>query len=190
MERIAEFLKVSYERWKQDFIETTSVEYIPEDALMTLYDGIEIPKRSTVGSAGYDIKAYFSISLAPGETVKIPTGLRCDINNGWFLQVVPRSGLGFKYRCQLDNTVGIIDQDYFYSSNEGHIFVKITNDTKENKTININPGEGVVQGIFLQYGITVSDNAEGIRDGGFGSTTKKNLPREDVISAIKGMGKQ
>ena len=44
----------------------------------------------------------------------------------WVLKCYPRSGLGFKYRLQLNNTVGIIDSDYFYSDNEGHIFSKIT----------------------------------------------------------------
>ena len=57
----------------------------------------------------------------------------------WVLKCYPRSGLGFKYRLQLNNTVGIIDSDYFYSDNEGHIFSKITNDSNENKTLD-NPG--------------------------------------------------
>ena len=87
------------------------------------------------------------------------------------LKLYPRSGLGFKYRLQLNNTVGIIDSDYFGSDNEGHIMAKITNDSREGKTLEINAGMGFMQGIFLEYGITVDDDASDIRNGGFGSTT-------------------
>ena len=73
---------------------------------------------------------------------------------------------------QLDNTVGIIDSDYYNSDNEGHIFAKITNDSKEGKTVNIAAGTGFMQGIFTEFGITVDDDADGVRNGGFGSTTK------------------
>ena len=80
--------------------------------------------------------------------------------------------MGFKYRLQLNNTVGIIDSDYFDSDNEGHIFAKITNDTNEGKTVNIPEGQGFMQGIFLEYGITIDDDVTDVRNGGFGSTSK------------------
>ena len=88
------------------------------------------------------------------------------------LQCYPRSGLGFKFRLQLNNTVGIIDSDYFYSDNEGHIFAKITNDSKEGKTLTVEVGQGFMQGIFMPFGITVDDEVTAIRNGGFGSTTR------------------
>ena len=91
----------------------------------------------------------------------------------WVLKIYPRSGLGFKYRLQLNNTVGIIDSDYFNSDNEGHIFIKITNDSKEGKTVQVQGGTGFAQGIFLEYGITVDDDATAVRNGGMGSTTGK-----------------
>ena len=91
----------------------------------------------------------------------------------WVLKCYPRSGLGFKYRSELNNTVGIIDSDYFYSDNEGHMFMKLTNDSKEGKTLEVGQSEGMVQGIFMQYGITEDDDADGVRNGGFGSTTGK-----------------
>ena len=91
----------------------------------------------------------------------------------WVLKCYPRSGLGFKYRLQLNNTVGIIDSDYFYSDNEGHIFVKLTNDGREGKTVEIPAGTGFMQGIFVEYGITVDDDASAVRNGGLGSTTEK-----------------
>ena len=102
--------------------------------------------------------------------MKIPTGIRAKIDDGWVLKLYPRSGLGFKFRLQLNNTVGIIDSDYYNSKNEGHIMVRITNDTNEDKTIELHRGDGFCQGIFVEYGITYSDDADGERDGGFGST--------------------
>ena len=159
--RIAKFEKVSQE------------EFLKACDSLEVYNDIKLPKRATVGSAGYDFYAPFDITLAPGETIKIPTGIRVQMEVNYVLKLYPRSGLGFKYRLQLNNTVGIIDSDYYYSDNEGHIFAKITNDSNEGKTVTINKGEGFMQGIFIEYGITVDDDTTEIRNGGFGSTTKK-----------------
>ena len=91
----------------------------------------------------------------------------------WVLKCYPRSGLGFKFRLQLNNTVGIIDSDYYYSDNEGHIFAKITNDSNEGKALEVKAGDGFMQGIFVEYGITLDDDVTEVRNGGFGSTTKE-----------------
>lgn len=167
--RIAEFNKVSYEQFTTDF---KNIFKLSEDEIKYIYDNIKLPKRATVGSAGYDFYSPINIIIAPGETILIPTGIRVKIENGWVLKCYPRSGLGFKFRLQLNNTVGIIDSDYFYSDNEGHIFSKMTNDTNENKTVEIKAGDGFMQGIFVEYGITVDDDVIDKRNGGFGSTTK------------------
>ena len=129
-----------------------------------------MPRRATKGSAGYDLYSPIDFDLAPEETIKIPTGIRCKMDEGWVLQCYPRSGLGFKYRLQLNNTVGIVDEDYYHSDNEGHIFLKLTNDTNENRTVLISSGNGIAQGIFMEYGITCDDSVKGVRNGGFGST--------------------
>lgn len=171
MKRIAKFHKVSADRfmadWKDTFPETA------EETIADIYNKIKLPVRATAGSAGYDFFSPVDITLNPGETVKIPTGIRVEMEQDWVLKCYPRSGLGFKYRLQLNNTVGIIDSDYFYSDNEGHIFSKITNDSNESKSVSIQAGTGFMQGIFVEYGITVDDDAQGIRNGGFGSTTQK-----------------
>ena len=171
MKRIAKFHKVSAERfmadWKDTFPETA------EETIADIYNKIKLPVRATAGSAGYDFFSPVDITLNPGETVKIPTGIRVEMEQDWVLKCYPRSGLGFKYRLQLNNTVGIIDSDYFYSDNEGHIFSKITNDSNESKSVSIQAGTGFMQGIFVEYGITVDDDAQGIRNGGFGITTQK-----------------
>jgi dUTP pyrophosphatase len=130
----------------------------------------ELPVRATAGSAGYDIKTPVDIVLTPGKSVRIATGLRCRIAEGWVLLIMPKSGLGFKYRLQLDNTVGVIDSDYYYADNQGHILIQITNDSNTEKTLEIPAGKAFAQGIFVPFGITESDAAEGERHGGFGST--------------------
>ena len=166
MKRIAKFEKVSEKQFSEGF--SDSFNQTPA----TEYEEIKLPKRATKGSAGYDFFSPVDFSLSSGESIKIPTGVRVKIDEGWVLKIYPRSGLGFKYRLQLNNTVGIIDSDYYYSDNEGHIFIKITNDSKDGKTVTVKKGEGFAQGIFLEYGITEDDDVSEIRNGGFGSTTK------------------
>ena len=170
MKKIAKFEKVSFEQFKKDWQGEHPQD--TEEVIREIYDGIRLPKRATAGSAGYDFFAPAAFTLKPGEMTKILTGIRARIDDGWVLKLYPRSGLGFKYRLQLNNTVGIIDSDYFYSDNEGHMFIKITNDSNEDKTLELPKGAGVVQGIFLPFGITLDDASSGQRNGGFGSTDK------------------
>ncbi|MCR5107955.1 MAG: deoxyuridine 5'-triphosphate nucleotidohydrolase [Lachnospiraceae bacterium] len=169
MQKIARFYKVSYSQFERDWMDSFGSE---PDEIRKIYEEIKLPKRATRGSAGYDFFSPINIELGPGETVKIPTGVRVSIEEGWVLNLYPRSGLGFKYRLQLNNTVGIIDSDYYYSDNEGHIFSKITNDSNEGRTIRICSGDGFMQGIFTEYGITYDDDVTEVRNGGFGSTSK------------------
>lgn len=171
MHRIAQFMKVS----KEQFVSSMRDEFpqYTEADIEDMYESLALPARATRGSAGYDFYAPFSFSLPPNTTIKIPTGIRVKMEEDWVLKLYPRSGLGFKYRLQMNNTVGIIDSDYFYSDNEGHIFIKMTNASNEGKTVEVAQGVGFAQGIFLEYGITVDDDARGIRNGGFGSTSKQ-----------------
>ena len=168
MQKIAQFFKVSYKQFEDSWKDT----FGEADDIRNIYEEIKLPVRATTGSAGYDFFAPCDIELAPGESMKVPTGIRVRIDDGWMLAIFPRSGLGFKFRLQLDNTVGIIDSDYYYSDNEGHMFIKITNDGKSGKTVSVKAGQGFAQGIFIPYGITVDDTSTETRNGGFGSTTK------------------
>ena len=170
MKRIAKFYKVSREQFEQDWKDT----FNDGTALWEkVYENIKLPKRATAGSAGYDFFTTADIELDPGETVKIPTGIRAQMDDGWVLKIYPRSGLGFKYRLQLNNTVGIIDSDYFNAANEGHIFIKITNDSNERKHLSLKEGDAFAQGLFIEYGITVDDDCRAERTGGLGSTSGK-----------------
>ncbi len=157
MERISKFEKVSFDNYQ-------------EFGSLETYESIILPARATKGSAGYDFFAPQDFTVKPNETVKIATGIRVKIDEGWVLQIFPRSSLGFKYRLTLNNTVGIIDADYYYSDNEGHIFIKMTN--CGDKELTVKKGQGFAQGIFTQFGITVDDDVTTVRNGGIGSTTK------------------
>lgn len=162
MRRIAQFLAVSAGQFATDWHRALPDVPVPET--------VRLPRRATSGSAGYDFFAPAGFTLAPGETILLPTGVRARIDEGWVLMLYPRSGLGFKYRLQLNNTVGVIDSDYFGAQNEGHIMLKLTNASNEHRTLTVQPGEAVAQGVFVPYGVTVDDDASATRTGGFGST--------------------
>ena len=170
MQRVGRFEKVSFRQYMESMADLSRDNPMSEEEARQIWENIQLPTRATAGSAGYDFRMPYAVALAPGESRKIPTGIRVKIDEGWWLGCFPRSGLGFKYRLQLDNTVGVIDSDYYDSSNEGHIFAKITNDSRDGKSLVLKPQDAFMQGIFLSYGVTYTDDAKGVRDGGMGST--------------------
>ena len=158
---IARFERVSTAQFSRDL-----------DDLLGISDDcsgqIKLPVRATSGSAGYDFYSPVTVTLKPGQTAKIPTGIRCSIDNGYVLELYPRSSLGFRYQLSLLNTVGIIDSDYYNADNEGHIIVGLIN--RGDKELTINAGDRFVQGVFLPYGLAMEEENSGERHGGFGST--------------------
>lgn len=173
MYKIAKFEKVGFGEFNKaiaSFFNDNKSYIQNENDADQIYKALKLPVRATKGSAGYDFFSTVSISLPAKKSLTIPTGIRVKIQDGWFLSVYPRSSLGFKYRLQLDNTVGIIDSDYYNSDNEGHIFIKITNDSNNSDILSFYEGDRFVQGIFLPYGITADDDVFTSRTGGIGST--------------------
>lgn len=170
MLRIAKFEKVSPQRFVSDWIATFPQQTIEQAVLA--YENLQLPRRATSGSAGYDIFTPVGFELPAGGSIKIPTGMRAIMEDGWVLTLYPRSGLGFKFRFQLDNTVGVIDSDYARAENEGHIFLRMTNDNREGKGLRVPAGTAFAQGVFLPFGITVDDDVQAVRSGGLGSTTR------------------
>ena len=162
------FKKISFEQFEKDL----ATDAWCEPVINVMYEQLKLPQRATMYSAGYDIFAPYHIVIPPKGTVKVPTGIRIILDNDKFLAIYPRSGLGFKYKMQLYNSTGIIDSDYAYSDNEGHIWCKFYNDSPDGKTITIKQGEAMCQGVIQQYFVTEDDMADGIRNGGFGSTNK------------------
>lgn len=164
------FEKISLDTWLK-------YENKSEDTKTTEdnYKNISIPKRKTLYSAGYDFSCPMKIELVPGETKVIPTGIKVDLsengtNEGYYLSLYPRSSYGFKYGLRLDNTVGIIDADYYNNpSNEGHILVAVQVD----KPVTIEAGTSFCQGIIHEYFVFGDEVLpEESRVGGIGSTDK------------------
>lgn len=159
------FEKISFEQWKEDAVDLST-----ENNVKKMWEDIKLPKRATRGSAGYDFYAPVGFTLETGETIKIPTGIRVLLDDDKFLAIYPRSGLGFKYKVQLWNGVGIIDSDFSGSDTEGHIWVKLYNDSPEGKELIIKQNDAFCQGIIQQYFLVDDDSTTAIRNGGFGST--------------------
>lgn len=193
------FEKVSWKQFRTD-VENTIFPYLQkfcgytyddfEDGgkISKAYDAITLPRRATKYSAGYDFfSPFLDIPLYAGESVIIPTGIKMELMPGCFLAVYPRSSYGFKYKMRLDNTVGIIDKDYYNNpNNEGHIMIKVCCEKEPPKfnlfDLGIDLGRPIVQigenskfaqGIIMGYGITCDDSpCDNERSGGIGSTGK------------------
>ena len=150
--------------------------------------GINVPKRSTKHSAGYDFEAAESLIVpsiwkvlaekvfigeATGlKATLIPTGIKSYMLDDEYLQLSIRSGTALKTGLILANGVGIVDSDYYNNpDNEGHIMFPVHNLGFKDKLIK--KGERIGQGLFLKYLKVDDDISDGTRTGGFGSTDKK-----------------
>lgn len=156
------FEKISFKEFKKE---------ISNDK--KLYENIILPKRSTKNSAAYDIRSVENKVLKPEESYSFKTGIKASMYEDEVLYLYIRSSLGCKYGITLANNVGVIDSDYYNNEdNEGHIIVKLTNNSKEDFEVKIN--DRIAQGVFMKY-LTVEDEEEikKIRKGGFGSTNKE-----------------
>ena len=158
---IAKFTHVSEGQYAEAMAERE--EYLP------LAD-IPLPRRATAGSAGYDFVSPLEVTVPAGGSALIPTGVRAEMEPGWVLMLFPRSSLGFRHALRLSNTVGVIDSDYAFAKNEGHIMVKLRNPLSE--PVTIGRGERFCQGVFLSYGTAEEEQVTAEREGGFGSTDK------------------
>lgn len=173
MQAIAKFEKVSFAQFEKDIHTHFSFMDLSHQDILHGYEQISMPKRATKGAAGYDISCPFQVTLTPSQSITIPTGLRCNIASGWVLMIFPRSGLGFRYGLQLDNTAGVIDSDYYEADNQGHIMVKIHYQQQDTPQLVLDAGSRFSQGLFLPFGICENDMTFEKRTGGFGSTGQK-----------------
>ena len=166
-------------------------------------EDIAMPVRKTVKAAGYDMVAAEDTLVPPysalmeelkGEVTDdvytlddlaaitkkfkvkptlVPTGMKCKLDPGTYLELSVRSSCPLKYWLIMANSVGIIDGDYYNNSdNEGHIYFQMINLSPV--PIIIKKGEAIGQGIIKPYLKVEGDNATGLREGGFGSTDSIN----------------
>ena len=163
------FEKISLEQWLKD--------YDPMDCNESYatrkYEEIELPKQGTKRAMGMDFFAPYDIVIPSHCYATIPTGIRWVLEESeppFGLIIVPRSGLGFKHGIRLANTIGVIDADYQFADNEGHIMIKLYNPSDED--VEIEQGKGFAQGIVTPYFICDGAKSDEDRTGGFGSTTK------------------
>lgn len=130
---------------------------------------INLPKRKTTGSAGYDFESAVNVILPPKKITFVTTGIKAYMQEDEVLQMYPRSSLCFKRSLMKANSVGIIDSDYYNNpDNEGEIMLILYN-FGDNEVI-IKKGERIAQGIFTKYLSIDNDNTNIKRLGGFGST--------------------
>ena len=133
------FEKISFKQFKKDVCDDKN-----------LYEEYSLPKRDTLYAAGYDFFALFDFVLKPGEIIKLPTGVKVDMNSDEVLLIVDRSGMGFKYNIRMCNQIGVIDKDYYNNKdNEGHMFIRLQNEG--DKDWIVKKGEGIGQGMFMKY---------------------------------------
>ena len=172
---VARFEKVSFEQFKADCIKHANSLYGSDKYLRLVYNSIKLPTRSTKRSSGYDFvyPGSIPVTINKGESLLIPTGIRCIfLEDGYDLSLYPRSGMGFKSRVHLDNTVGIIDNDYYEANNEGHIMIKLSCDPRNADSVTINPGDKFSQGIVREFFLAEEEEIMETRQGGMGSTGK------------------
>lgn len=111
----------------------------------------------------------------------VPTGVKCEIPDGYYLELSVRSSCPLKHWLILANGVGIIDADYYNNpDNEGHIYFQLINLSPFD--IVLKKGDAIGQGILKRYYVTDDDAAQGERTGGFGSTTI-NIQQDDCVMA-------
>lgn len=178
------FEKVSFDQFKKDFLKCGYNPDFTDEMIKEIYDSIQLPKRATKGSAGYDFFSPFTFKMYARDglayamsplinkdiyLVTIPTGIRWICDENLVLMLHPRSSLGFKYGIHLRNTTGVIDKDYSHSDNEGHIMAKLTTEDM----VEVEAGKAFMQGIIMPYYTTDDDDTDSERNGGFGSTDKK-----------------
>lgn len=131
--------------------------------------GVNLPRRRTACSAGYDIEAAEDAVIPAAGIALIPTGLKAYMQEDEYLGIHIRSGIAFRHALSLVNDEGIIDADYYDNSgNEGHIIIGVVNHSSV--PVTIKKGERIAQGIFKKFLTIEGDRERGGRSGGMGST--------------------
>lgn len=167
--RVAIFEKVSKEQFIDGLVSHGLVSR-DDSRIDEWYDNIRLPVRGTRGSAGYDFIAPYPLYIRDGEELVVCTGVRCLIRESWVLKLYPRSSSGTRYSLGFCNGVPVLDSDYYFTGNEGHIMFRFKVSNGRGDMFICDTGEKLCQGVFVEYGITFDDCVTDVRVGGFGST--------------------
>lgn len=134
------------------------------------YPEAQLPVRATAKSAGYDFFVAEDVTIGPHEIKLIPTGIKCGLDDGYWLELAVRSSTPKKMGLILANGIGIVDGDYYNNpDNEGHIMFQLYN-INNLAPVTLKKGDRVGQGVIVPYAICDGDNTTAVRGGGFGST--------------------
>lgn len=148
---VRKFEKISFEQFKKD---------VKDDR--KLYEEYILPSRTSKKVAGYDFYALYDYTLKPGEIMKVPTGIKVDMESDDVLLLLDRSSMGFKHNVRMCNQVGVIDADYYNNKdNEGHMWIRIQNEG--DKDYIVKKGDGMCQGIFIKY-LTVDSEEDNFEE--------------------------
>ena len=165
------FEKVSFAEYKNTRLKMNkllSIHDIEEE-----YENIELPKRGTSESAGYDFYIPYPLVMKYRMNQLLPTGIRLvadKLDMNYVMLLFPRSSVGIKKGLMLSNTCGVIDKDYYKADNEGHILLSFSE--VFNREAIFEAGDRIVQGLIVPNLIVSNDNAKEERKGGLGSTGK------------------
>ena len=141
---------------------------VPSFAKSFVYNDPATVNITLCTPADYSVVCDFT-KYAGRPMTLVPTGIKCKLDPGTYLELSVRSSTPLKSGLMLANGVGIIDADYYNNpDNEGHIFFQLINPTPFD--IRIPKGTAIGQGLIKSYLTTEDDNAENERTGGFGST--------------------
>ena len=149
--------------------------FVAEDTIIPPYNVLwdEIAKTGLDADPAKEIYNLDQMAAltktAKAKPTLVPTGIKCQLDEGTYLELSVRSSCPLKYWLILANSVGIIDSDYYNNEdNEGHIYFQMINLSPF--PIRLLRGDCIGQGIIKPYLITDDDTANGKRKGGFGST--------------------
>lgn len=152
---------------------------VAEDTLIPPYEYLMNEIVSYIGVTNIDNPMTLEdiakvTKAADAKVTLVPTGVKCELDPGTYLELSVRSSCPLKHWLIMGNSVGVIDGDYYNNEdNEGHIFFQIINLSPV--PIILKKGDAIGQGIIKEYLKVEGDIAKGVRKGGFGSTDEQVL---------------
>ena len=162
------FEKISFEQWQKDI----PFKDIPHNTLLRQYYNIQLPNQGTEDSMGLDFYMPYEVKILAHNKVKISTGVRwvCDEEHDdlYGMLIIPRSSTGINLGLKLQNTIGVIDADYYLADNEGHIILFMENTTDKDVVLKagsvVSIADGLKNVVFPTVAMKIMNNLIVIKD--------------------------